>query len=321
MSNFVVNYRNFKPIVEGLEACGLRVLENVREPTDEQLADCVGYLLTMYDGIKQPLGLLRLKRRLRRFGVPLIEWNRDGPYHKGEKAWRLWLLRHVPYYDIYATHTMQDSADFAPKALYLPNAAWTSAYKLGGVTLEELREPARYLRDVSFFGRLDPRKYPEMRERAAFLDELSRRLAAHGISSSFLHAERMPASEQVDFIQRSRINLNYSAGADEGAQPSWGLPERCYGVPACGGFLLGDDRPHAADDFRIGEEWVAFRSLEDCVAKVRHYLANFAEARRIAEAAHARVMRDHTYVNRARTLVAAALEWKLQFARGGQASK
>ncbi len=310
MSTFIVDYRHFAPIIEGLEACGMRVLDDVREPTHEQLSDCVGYLVLMYDGIKRPLHLLRLKRRLNRLGVPLITWNRDGPYHKGYKAWRLWLLKHVPYFDIYATHTLQDSKDFAPTVLYLPNAAWSSAYNLAGATLEQLRDPARYERDVSFFGRLDPARYPEMRERSAFLGELARRLETHGVSSSFLHAEKMPLREQVDFIQRSRINLNYSAGADEGAEKSWGLPERCYGVQACGGFLLSDDRGHAADDFGIGEEWVSFDSMDDCVEKVRYYLANFAQARRIAEAAHARVMRDHTYVNRARSLVGAALAWK-----------
>ena len=319
MSCFIVDYRKFAPIIEGLEACGLSVPENGREPTDEQLCDCVGCLVLMYDGIKRPVHLLRLKRRLNRFGVPLITWNRDGPYHKGEKTWRLWLLKHVPYFDIYATHTTQDSRDFAPTVLYLPNAAWSSVYKLGGATLEQLRDPARYERDVSFFGRLDPRRYPEMRERSAFLGELERRLAVHGVSCSFLHAEKMPFAEQVDFIQRSRINLNYSAGADEGTEKSWGLPERCYGVQACGGFLLSDERGHAADDFRIGDEWVSFDSLDDCVAKVRHYLANFAEARRIAEAAHARVMRDHTYVNRARSLVDAALAWKERHGRSADA--
>jgi spore maturation protein CgeB len=149
-----------------------------------------------------------------------------------------------------------------------------------------------------------------MRDRAEFLGELARRLEPHGISASFLHSEGMPLSEQVDFIQRSRINLNYSAGADEGTEKSWGLPERCYGVQACGGFLLSDNRRHAADDFRLGDEWVAFESLDDCVAKIRHYVAHFDEARRIAEAAHARVMREHTYVNRARTLMDAAIAWK-----------
>jgi spore maturation protein CgeB len=81
-------------------------------------------------------------------------------------------------------------------------------------------------------------------------------------------------------------------------------------VPACGGFLLSEAREHAARDFDIGKEWVDFSSMEDCVGKLRHYLANLPKARAIAEHAHARVLREHTYEHRARTIVAAAREWK-----------
>lgn len=310
MSTFFVTYRNFTPLIEGLQSCGMTVVENDWEPEAGKLQDCLGYLLCMYDGIKRPRRLLKLKARLHRQRIPLITWNRDGPWNKGDKWWRLWLLRHLPLFDIYATHTLQDSQGFAPQVMYLPNAAWTNAYNLAGVTLAELRDPRRYRYDVSFFGRLDAVKYPEMRERAAFFAELARRLERHGITSCFKHSERMPLPEQVDFIQRSRINLNYGAGCDDGGEKSWGLPERCYGVQACGGLLLSDHRRHAADDFVPNEEWIQFDNLDDCLDKIRYFLSHFDEARRIAEAAHARVLRDHTYVNRARSLIDAARAWR-----------
>ena len=89
---------------------------------------------------------------------------------------------------------------------------------------------------------------------------------------------------------------------DAGAEPSWGLPERCYGVPACGGFLLSDARRHASEDFAI-DEHAEYRDLEDCVSKIRHFLDHFGEARAIAERAHARVALDHGYRNRASRLL------------------
>src|SRR5438045_7710238 len=45
-------------------------------------------------------------------------------------------------------------------------------------------------------------------------------------------------------------------------------PERCFGVPACGGFLLSDVRKHAAESFIPGVEWADFLDLDDCVAKI-----------------------------------------------------
>ena len=84
---------------------------------------------------------------------------------------------------------------------------------------------------------------------------------------------------------------------------SWGLPERCYGVPARGGFVLADERQHAADDFDVSREWASYRDFEDCVARIRYFAAHFPETRAIAEAAHARVMREHTYEHRAQRLL------------------
>jgi spore maturation protein CgeB len=83
------------------------------------------------------------------------------------------------------------------------------------------------------------------------------------------------------------------------------LPERCYGIPACGGFLLADERAHAKDDFICGEEIVMFRDLDDCLQKILFYRGSLAERRRIAENAYRRVLKDHTYVQRAEKLIAA----------------
>ena len=81
-----------------------------------------------------------------------------------------------------------------------------------------------------------------------------------------------------------------------------GLPERCYGVPACGGFLLSDRRRHAPQDFADGER-AEYDGLENCVARIRHFLEGFDEARGIAARARARVARDHGYRNRALRLL------------------
>ncbi|MBI5782466.1 MAG: glycosyltransferase [Gammaproteobacteria bacterium] len=307
---FIVNYRNFIPIREGLESGGYTVYENLWNPSDEQLYDCEGYLLDMYDAMKRPWETLRLKSRLRRRRIPLIGWNRDAPWNKGAKRRRLWWFRQLRVLDIYMTHSLQGAAAFSSDARYLPNAAWVARYNLAGRTLEELRDTQGYRYDVSFVGTLDAQKYPEFAGRVVFFAELERRLAAFGVSTWFRHGKNMPLPDQIELIQRSRINLNFGAACDDGPEKSWGLPERCYGVPACGGFLLSDARVHAKDDFDIGKEWVDFANMEDCVGKIRHYLANFSEARDIAECAHRRVFREHTYEHRARTLAAAAREWK-----------
>lgn len=50
--------------------------------------------------------------------------------------------------------------------------------------------------------------------------------------------------------------------------------------------------------------------LDDCVARIRHYLDHPDETRAISEAAHRRAMSNHTYERRAQSLLATIGEWK-----------
>jgi spore maturation protein CgeB len=201
---------------------------------------------------------------------------------------------------------VQPTYEFAPLKIYHPNAVWTRHFNLHGASLEAMRDPAYYELDVSFLGNLNGKRYREHAERERFFAVLGERLAPSGLRVRFADSNGIAEEEQIRVIQRSRINLSYRSSCDHESAGSWGLPERCYGVPARGGFLLSDARPHAADDFDLATEWACYQGMDDCVDKIRYYLAHFDEARRIAEAAHARVMRDHTYEHRARNLLAAA---------------
>lgn len=307
---FIVNYRNFAPIREAFEHCGYTVLENRWHPSDEELTDCAGYLLCMYDAMKHPLDTLRLKARLRARHIPLIGWNRDAPWNKGAPQRRLWWFRRLRILDIYCAHSLQDAESFCKTTVYLPNAAWTSQYNLADATLQQMRASEFYRYDVSFVGNLNADKFPEFEKRARFFRELEARLDSAGIKSRFQNSQGMSSSQQVALIQRSRININYGAACDDGPEKSWGLPERCYGVQACGGFLLSESRVHASSDFVRGQEWVDFTDIDDCVKKIRYHLDHLSETRTIAERAHQRVMRDHTYEQRARTILMATQAWR-----------
>ncbi len=286
---------------------------------EEEAAIAGGLLLcisSMYREVKQPLTSLRMRQRINAAGAPLICWNRDGPSHMGAKAWRLWLLRHIDFMDAYATHTLQDAGHFASEVIYLPNAAWDTHYHLDSRTLESLRDISTYRHSVSFFGALDATRYPEMARRTEFFAALASRLDDIGIDHHFT-GESLSFAQQRELIQRSRINLNFHAGCDtryrggyRGQPSSWGLPERCFGIPACGGFLLSDYRPHAYDAFINGEEWADFSDLDDCIAKIRFHLDHFDETRQIAEAAWRRVQAQHRYVHRAEHLLRFADYWR-----------
>ncbi|MDP1612673.1 MAG: glycosyltransferase [Sulfuritalea sp.] len=295
-----------------LAARGLELRESRRwqDADRSEPQRILGAYTWFYEGLRHPLTVWGMRRFLRWQGIPLFVWNQDAPHYLNRAAWRLDWLDRARLYDIYATHTLVDARrQFADSVLYLPNAADTTRYFLHGCTLEQLRDPARYEHDVSFFGAMDGVRYKEMRNRQEFFAALGERLTARGIRFLFREAAGMSIEEQVTLIQNSRINLNFGASCDYGATLASGLPERCYGIPAAGGFLLCDKRSHARDDFTPGENWAEFDGLDDCVAQIEHWLANFAAARELAERCHAHVMRRHTYAQRAATLHHALLAW------------
>ena len=303
----ILNYRKgFLPLQEAFEQIGYRVVENAWTPDPDLLARSETCVVNLYEAIRSPWSALGLKRRLKRAGVPLIGLDRDAPWHMGIRWRRLAWFRLLRPLDIYASHTLQPTWNFAPVKLYSANAVWVRNFNLHGHTLDEMRDPAFYEYDVSFLGNMDGQRYKEHAERARFFAELRPRLDALGIRHCIRHSSGISEDEQIRVIQRSRINLSYRSSCDHGGTLSWGLPERCYGVPARGGFLLTDQRRHAADDFDPATEWAGFTDLDDCVTKIQFWLARFEASRRIAEAAHARVMREHTYEQRAHNLVAAA---------------
>lgn len=299
----LLNFRSgFPGLREGFEALGHEVVENDWQPDAAALqgaALCVADFVDCARGLRRTLAL---KQRLRAARVPLIALNRDAPFNRGVRRTRLAALAWLLPFDGYAAHSMQDAGRYAARTLYCPNAARESVFLVDPARLELLRDPRGYQWDLSFFGNLDAARYGEHARRAEFIAALRDRFAGSGLRMLLRDSAGMSEAEQLEVIRGSRVNLSAFAGCDAGAQASWGLPERCYGVPASGGFLLSDRRRHAADDF-AADEWADYDGLDDCVSRIRDALAHPEKARALAERAHARVARDHVYRNRAARLL------------------
>lgn len=312
--HLLINHDDFPlPLGKGLERCGLTLVHDQWEPAAELLDRSQACFIWFYECLRHPLKVWRLKRRLARHGVPLVAWNRDAPHYLNRRPWRLDLLNKFRLLDIYATHTLADTKrKFADLVLYLPNGADTDRYwpdEDPATRLVQLRNAAGYRWDVSFFGGMDGDRYKEMRSRQIFFTALAARLDAKGISHCFREAGGMSLEQQIAFIQSSRINLNFGASCEYGDAVASGLPERCYGIPACGGFLLCDKRTHAADDFSLGENWAEFEGLDDCVEKIEYWLTHFDSARSLAERSYHHVAACHSYGHRAVKLHQALLAW------------
>ena len=96
----------------------------------------------------------------------------------------------------------------------------------------------------------------------------------------------------------ANINLNITS-----VQLAHATNQRTFDVPACGGFLLTDYRQAAAELFEPGTEIAMYRTTDELAAQVKHFLQHDDERRAMAQAARNRVLREHTWAHRARTII------------------
>lgn len=96
-------------------------------------------------------------------------------------------------------------------------------------------------------------------------------------------------------LQNYSISLNIHAGAakDEAANM------RLFEVTGIGAALVTDYKSNLSDFFDVENEIVAYKSIPEAVEKSKYLLDNPTVAARIGHAGQQRILKDHTFKNRA----------------------
>jgi spore maturation protein CgeB len=115
-----------------------------------------------------------------------------------------------------------------------------------------------------------------------------------------LHPEIGYYEELPGFYPQCDVNFNCTSVQMKGA-----VNQRVFDVPAAGAFLLTDRRAQLESMFEPGREIALFESPEEVPELLARYLADAPARRRIAQAGRARVLAEHTYEHRLRSLLAA----------------
>lgn len=298
-STLLVTHRFRKiSLIIALEHLGVNVVfcNNLHE-VKIKAHDSIGYFGSLFTEIKKPLSFILALYKLRKENTPYIFWNRDAPWHCGIKKHRKLLLRILKPADIYFAHSLQDASWFTrKKPIFLPNAA-QDKYLIDPLPIKT-RDQSHYKYDVSFIGSIGNMDRLNCIKRKNFLDAVKQIISYRGIDIKFITIDTyhnpITIDEQISIIKKSKINLNIGAMCDLQDNPSWGLPERAFGIPAAGGFLLTDWRETIPDTFP-GNKCDFYRDPNECANKIIHYLSNFSLSRFRAEKLHDLVIKKYTY--------------------------
>ncbi len=94
------------------------------------------------------------------------------------------------------------------------------------------------------------------------------------------------------------INFNVTS-----LQMKTAVNQRVFDVPAAGGFLLTDYKAQLPELLEVGKEVICYRHPEEIPELARYYLESSRAREAVVARGRARILREHTYVHRLKTMV------------------
>jgi spore maturation protein CgeB len=182
---------------------------------------------------------------------------------------------------------------------YLPQCTDPAVHRPVGLTEDE---KAEYGTDVSLIGSMYPYRLKFVEELLDFNPVLWGKGWSRSGSQKILQLYRgrdIRGNQKTKAICGTKISLNPHHPLND----ICGVNRRTYDLAACRGFQLADYKPDMKDLLKINEEIVCFRTIDELKKLIRYYLSHPDERAQLAEAAYQRVLKDHTYYNRAREIL------------------
>jgi spore maturation protein CgeB len=117
--------------------------------------------------------------------------------------------------------------------------------------------------------------------------------------------KHVSTEEIVKIYNGAKINLNlHSSTYHYGINPDGDFVNpRTFEISACQGFQLVDNRKDLTRMFKVGEEIIAFDTLEQMREQIEYYLSQPEERNAIALKSYHRVLKEHTMEHRMQELL------------------
>lgn len=182
---------------------------------------------------------------------------------------------------------------------YLPQCTNPEVYRQLTITG---REESLYRSDIALIGSM----YPYRLKLISQLIDFHPAIWGRGWSKSSI-------PEMSELYRGRDIRGNDKAMAISGAAISLnphhplndinGTGSRTFDIAACKGFQLADYKSDMENLFNLNEDIICFRTMEELRRLIQYYLDHPDERTEVAESGYRRVIRDHTYDNRAKEIL------------------
>lgn len=233
---------------------------------------------------------------LRRRGVLCVSYMIDNAFGpRNDPGWRLY-MRDIPHFDLHIVQRDRNLADYkargARDVLKIQTAYEPTVHFAPPATWNDRDRD----RAVSFIG-------TPYDDRAEFLKRLAtefdlpvtisgglvwkQALGAEAAAALYRGQGELFREQYREGIWRSRINLSFLTHSNQDE-----FVHKSFEIAACEGFLLAERSPGHLARFVEDEEAVFFNGIEECAAKIRHYLLDEAARARIARAGRLRAERS-----------------------------
>jgi glycosyltransferase involved in cell wall biosynthesis/spore maturation protein CgeB len=254
-------------------------------------------LFLAFDGEGLDRGLCR---RLASVCGTSVLWVTEDPYERDVN------VRNAGLFDFVFTNDSGSVQSYEGGAHHLPLAAYPK-FNLCEIPSQDENH---YLYDLFFVGTAWPNRVDFLKALLARMPGMSLKIGLTGNEhlpapnldlppSSY--AWRVPNSEMARLANRSRVVLTLHRDFSGSGCPSQAATPgpRLFEVALAGGFQLVDlSLPETSAFFRVDEEFVGFRTLDECCEQIRCFLDKPTFRLTIARAAQRRCLAEHLYEHR-----------------------
>ncbi len=239
-------------------------------------------------------------------GTKTILWTIDPPRDFDP------VIKTAPYYNFVFTggsEAYQILKNYNIKSLhFLPFACDPGVHKPPNL---DKKERSLYETDIAFVGTIDPHLYPYRVKVLEAISDFNLSVWGPGRNSlpndsplkPLICGGETPSQVWTKIYSVSKIVICIHYKDPQDKIPCYQASPRVYEALACGAFLIVDAQKDVLTLFKNKEELVVFRDIAELRKILKYYLERPEARERIAQKGREKVLREHTYLNRIKTML------------------